>query len=238
MPVRNRHATSAKVRESPRDLRVLRWLKRKPIPAVVSGETNDGEEVRVKILVKAGERPNWADAARALHDCSTLVALDSDGDTVRTLEHDEENDPELRAESQREEAPPTAYGSALLAIDVPRLVEKISESMANVSRTAAEQQSQAHAEAFKQMGNVLSVAMNLLSRLEAHIADLESAEPAQPAQESPSEGRDQMAMQLLSQLSAPKGSNGGLSIDLPALLRQIPPEQLSELVGMLGKGES
>lgn len=243
MPTSKTTATNwAKLKESPRDWRCVRWLRKKPIPTLIKGEDDEGEEITVRLVSKSGERPKWADAARALHRCSRLTAYDDDGAILRTLEHDDDHDPELRAEVQRETARETGavpYGSPLLAIDVPRLVKEIAESMQRVSVGAAEQQARAHAEAFKQMGNVLNVAMNLLVRLERQLEAVEERHAAatDDDEEEPTDEKTALAMAAIqkvlgggSSLALPNGAGG---VDLGALMKNVTPEQVNEFLSLM-----
>jgi hypothetical protein len=231
VPTKSPHTTWSKLRESPRDWRTVRWLRKKPVPAYVIGIDDEGEEIRVELVGKVGERPHWADAARALHQCEKLTAHNAGGGILRVMEHDDEHDPELRAEAQREESRATSsapVGSPLLAIDVPRLVKEIADSMKDVANSTAEHQANAHAEAFKQMGNVLTIALNLLARLDA---ELDARTPAPAAEAS----QDDLAGQVMKALAARGNGNGGAApgLDLAGILQSVSPDDVREFLALL-----
>jgi hypothetical protein len=170
----------AKLRQSPWDWRILRWLRRKPRPAKVIGSTEAGDEITVAIPAKgdAGSTP-WTDAVRVLHKCDSMQALDADGNVLRELERPDD-DPQMQAESERERSTRTAASPLepgqlpLISVDIPKLVDNIASNFERVIKTTSELQSEGNKQGFDAMTSVVNLALNLLVRLDERLAASES----------------------------------------------------------------
>lgn len=221
--------TFGDVRISPRNQRLLKWLRRKPVPHSVIGECADGEERRA--IVSATGPATWADVLSVVRPCVHLEALDADGNTLRALDLDSE-DPELRAESELERAEQVARavpGSVpIISVDLPRLIDNLARNMREVGSEAARQQAAAHREGFSAMVSVVNLCLGLLVRLEQRMArydderDQRDGADGSPAPQLPQ--RDQLALMAI-QRALGSSSNGAASgaggLDLGALLRMV-----------------
>lgn len=198
------------IRTSPRNQRLLKWLRRKPVPHTVVGETVDGDEV--KAVVSLTGPTIWADVISVVRACVHFEARDKDGQTLRALDLDTD-DPELRAESELEGARSLAQAGSvpLISVDIPRLVDNIARNIREASNEAARAQAGAFRDGFSAMTNVVNLCLNLLTRVDDRLAEAEerdrvnvqtTAEPAEPADQ-----RQQLAMLALQK--AMGGGNGG-----------------------------
>jgi hypothetical protein len=197
------------IRTSPRNLRLLRFLKRKPTPARLVGETLDGDEV--KAAVSATGPAQWTDLVGVLRACVKVQALDKDDQVLRQLDLDPD-DPELLAETETEAAVRTvARGGAavpIISVDIPKLVDNIARNMREVASEAARQQSGAFKEGFGAMVSVVNVCLGLLVRVENRLAEVED-QAAQQQQQEETGGtptREQLAQMALQR--ALGGGNG------------------------------
>jgi len=202
-------STMTDIRTSPRNLRLLRFLKRKPMPARLVGETLDGDEV--KAAVSATGPAQWTDLVGVLRACVRVQALDKDDQVLRVLELDPD-DPELLAETETEAAVRTvARGGAavpIISVDIPKLVDNIARNMREVASEAARQQSGAFKEGFGAMVSVVNVCLGLLVRVENRLAEVED-QAAQQQQQEETGGtptREQLAQMALQR--ALGGGNG------------------------------
>jgi len=210
-------STIPDIRTSPRNVRLLRWLKRKPMPARLVGETVDGDEV--KAAVSATGPAQWTDLVGVLRSCVKVQALDKDDQVLRVLELDPD-DPELLAETETEAAVRgMARGGAasvpIISVDIPRLVDNIARNMREVASESARQQSGAFKEGFSAMVSVVNVCLGLLVRVENRLAEVED-QAAQQQQQDESEGgpqtREQLAQMALQRALGGNGAaptNGG-----------------------------
>lgn len=232
--------TFGDVRISPRNQRLLKWLRRKPLPHSVVGECEDGEERRA--IVNATGPATWSDVLSVVRACVHLEAKDADGNTLRAIDLDPD-DPELRAESELERAEQIAAraivpGSVpIISLDIPRLIDNLSRNMREVAGEAARNQSSAHKEGFNAMVSVVNLCLSLLVRLEQRMAAYDERaelerENQQPPQQVPQ--REQLAMMALQRAIGGAPSNGaGGGLDLGALMRmaqqfQQPPTEGGE----------
>lgn len=209
------------IRTSPRGVRLLRFLKRKPTPAKLLGETLDGDEVTC--VINGTGPAQYTDAANVVKHCIKIQALDSKGDVLRVLTLDPD-DHELRAEHETENAITSIakHGSVpIISVDIPRLVDNIARNMRDVAREASQQNAAAHREGFTAMVSVVNIALNLLVGVEQRLANAEEAlatrEPA--AGDDPEQDRVQMAMRALqSAMGGKSNGNGGAPWDPAKLL--------------------
>jgi len=222
------HNQHSKVRESPRDWRILRFLKRAPRPAKLVGELDDGEEMTVAVNSKPGNAGAvlWLDAVAALHPCVKITALDKDGAILRVLPLDP-NDPELEAEAQREEsrAERNTRGRVsvpIISVDVPKLVDNIARNMKEASISGATHQANAFKEGFAAMTSVVNLCLTILMRVDARLEQAEASAgtvvetPGQPSM------RDQMVMMALQ-----KAMGGG---PVPAQGITLDPNMIASIV--------
>jgi hypothetical protein len=225
----------AKLRQSPWDWRILRWLRRKPRPVKVVGTTDDGDEITVAIPAKgeAGSTP-WTDAVRVLHKCSEMKALDADGAVLRELERPDD-DPQMQAEAERERSTTTAAAPAqagqlpLISLDIPKLVDNIASNFERVIKTTKEMQSEASQQGLNAMVSVLNLSLNLLVRMDERLAasegeaeHLRAAVAAAAANPPPSETsqRDQLVQLALQKALGGDGNgapNGHSGLNVQAL---------------------
>jgi hypothetical protein len=213
------------IRTSPRNRRLLKFLKRKPAPEKLVGETDEGDEVTT---VLSGTGPaTYSDACNVLRECIKVSALDAKGNQLRVIHFDPE-DPELQAEAETREAlrgitRSGGNGSVpIISVDLPKLVDNIARNMREVSSEAARQNAGAHREGFNAMVSVVNIALNLLVGVEQRLA---RAEDALASHNEPTTGGDEadprqaMAMAAL-QRALGGGANGGMKIP-PELIAQF-----------------
>lgn len=198
------------IRPSPRNQRLLKWLRRKPTPHSVVGETVDGEECRA--VVSLTGPTIWSDVLSVVRACVHLEAKDKDGNTLRALDLDAD-DPELRAETELENVQRIVgqQGAVpLISVDIPRLVDNLARNMREVASESARQQAGAFKDGFNAMTSVVNLCLNMLMRVDERLAEREAEadarapEIATPAAPDP---RQQMAMLALQK--ALGGANGG-----------------------------
>lgn len=223
------------IRTSPRNVRLMRWLKRKPMPARLVGETVDGDEV--KAAVSATGPAQWADVVGVLRSCVKVQALDKDDQVLRVLELDPD-DPELLAETETEAAVRSiARGGAavpIISVDIPRLVDNIARNMREVASESARQQSGAFKEGFSAMVSVVNVCLGLLVRVENRLAEVEDAQQQQDAEAEATgpQTREQLAAMALQRAMGGNGAaptNGGSfnPADLLKLVESLKQQQPS-----------
>ncbi len=217
------------IRVSPRNRLLLHWLKRKPMPARIVGETLEGDEV--KAAVNQTGPAQWSDLVGVLRGCTKVQALDKDDQVLRVLELDPD-DPELRAETETEAAlRGLARGGGggaavpIISVDIPRLVDNIARNMREVASEAAKQQSGAFKEGFGAMVSVVNVCLSLLVRVENRLAEVEDAQHQQD-QEAEATGpqtREQLASMALQRALGSNGAvpNGGGKFDPSDLLKLV-----------------
>lgn len=210
------------IRTSPRSVRLLRFLKRKPAPAKLLGETEDGEEIECVI---SGTGPaTYTDAVGVLRDCVKVKAQDEKGRTLRVCTLDPD-DPELRAETETEQALRgiSKHGSVpIISVDLPKLVDNIARNMREVAVDAARQNAAAHKEGFAAMVSVVNIALTLLVGVEQRLAHAEDAlHNVGNAGNDPDAQRTQLAQLALQKVMGGNGGgNGGGSWD-PAKMMQL-----------------
>lgn len=203
------------IRTSPRNRRLLRFLKRKPAPAKLVGETDEGDEVTT---VLSGTGPaTYTDACGVLRDCIRVRALDEKDRELRRLELDPD-DPELIAENETREAVRGITRSSgnsvpIISVDLPKLVDNIARNMREVAGEAARQNANAHRAGFEAMVSVVNIALGLLVGVEQRLAraeeQLESA--TVPATGESTDERSKLAMLALQKAmggGAPNGAGG------------------------------
>lgn len=199
------------IRTSPRGVRLLRFLKRKPTPAKLLGETVDGDEVTC--VINGTGSAQFTDAAGVVKHCVKIQALDSKGDVLRVLTLDPD-DHELRAEFETENAITSIakHGSVpIISVDIPRLVDNIARNMRDVAREASQQNASAHAAGFTAMVNVVNIALNLLVGVEQRLANAEDqlATRQAPSEEEEPDERIKMALAALQQAMGGGGKSNG-----------------------------
>lgn len=212
------------IRSSPRSVRILRWLRRKPQPARIVGETADGEEVQCAVNVTGSS--TWTDVLSVVRSCTTLKALDKEGAELRRLALDPD-DPELRAESEMAEALTSVakHGAVpIISVDVPKLVDNIARNIREVAMEAARANAGAHKEGFAAMVSVVNIALGLLVGVEQRLARAEQQlEAAHGTSDDPEQNRQQLAMLALQQAMGQQAGapNGGARVDPAALLQMM-----------------
>lgn len=214
------------IRVSPRNQRLLKWLRRKPQPALVVGETVDGEEL--KCVVSVTGPTQWSDVLSVVRACVKFEARNKDGETLRAIELDPD-DPELKAENELEAAQTRALAGVpasvpLISVDIPKLVDNIARNIREASSEAARQQAGAFKDGFGAMTNVVNLCLNLLMRVDERMAELEANANTVPttAEPSPVDARQQMAMMALKQAMGGGGNGtpaGG--VDMAKLLQLL-----------------
>lgn len=212
------------IRKSPRSVRILKFLRRKPQPARIVGETLDGEEIQSAVNVTGSS--TWTDVLSCVRSCVLLKALDKEGAELRRLTLDPD-DPELRAESEMEQALAGVAQHAavpIISVDVPKLVDNIARNIREVAMEAARANAGAHKEGFAAMVSVVNIALGLLVGVEQRLARAEQQlEAAHVPSDDPDANRQQLAMLALQR--AMGGGNGaaapnGGAVD-PAALMQL-----------------
>ncbi len=195
------------IRTSPRNQRLLKWLRRKPVPHTIVGETQDGEER--KAVVSLTGPTIWSDVLSVVRECVRLEAHNKDGETLRVLELDAD-DPELRAEHELESVQRIVgqHGSVpLISVDIPKLVDNLARNMREVASEAAKQQAGAFKEGFAAMTSVVNLCLGLLVRVDERMAQVEQENEARTVETAPpADPRQQMAMMALQK--AMGGGNG------------------------------
>lgn len=215
------------IRTSPRNRRLLRFLKRKPAPEKLVGETDDGDEVTT---VLSGTGPaTYTDACGVLRDCVRVRALDNKDRELRRLELDPE-DPELRAEAETAEAVRgmvrhSGPSVPIISVDLPKLVDNIARNMREVAGEAARQNANAHRAGFEAMVSVVNIALGLLVGVEQRLAraedQLQSA--TVPTTGEPTDERSKLALMALQQAMGGGGNgapNGGAGFN-PQMIMQM-----------------
>lgn len=219
---------------TPREWKVLRWIKRKPVPSKLKGELSDGDEVTCIVAERGTGR--WIDSTRSMEGAVRITALDQDGAVLRVLNlPDESQDPEPE-EDGRSTAAHNArsdFGRApIQSIDVPKLINNLADAMVKVAQNSAEQQSVAMREGFSAMTSVVNLALKMLVAVEERLAAVETG-PAPPEQTAPTDMRDQLAQMLLTR------SLGGTPADAASnghagnLLSSLTPEQIQQGLAFL-----
>ena len=200
-------------RHSARTVRILRWLRRKPLPAKVEGETADDDEVTC--AVAGGGTTELHDVVSVVQDCVRLTALDEKGNKLRVLTLDAERDPELRAEAEIEAAQQSNPNSVpIISVDVPKLVDSIARNIREAVSEATRNNSHAHRDGFQAMTAVMNIALNLLVGLEQRYATAEQmllAERQPTTATDPNDPEAQkrnMAMLALQKAMGGNGANG------------------------------
>lgn len=235
------------IRTSPRNQRLLKWLRRKPQPVAVVGETVDGDEKRATVSLTGPTQ--WSDVLSVVRACVHFDAIDKDGAVLRSLDLDPD-DPELRAENEIEAAQAIAKHSApgsvpVISIDIPRLVDNLARNMREVASEAAKQQSSGYRDGFSAMTNVVNLCLNMLTRLDERLESeelrrreedevrrqQEAAAAAAGGGQQPNQREQLVAMALQKALGNGAAAAGGLAgLDLGAVMRmvqsiqQAPPE--------------
>lgn len=210
------------IRTSPRNQRLLKWLRRKPCPHTVVGETDDGEERRA--VVSLTGPTIWQDVLSVVRPCVKLEARDKEGNTLRVLELDAD-DPELRAEAELESVERIVgqHGSVpLISVDVPKLVDAIARNMREVAQESAKQQAGAFKEGFAAMTSVVNLCLGLLVRVDERMAAVEAEAHVVPEVTAGPDPRQQMAMLALQKaMGGGNGAPNGGGIGMADILRLV-----------------
>lgn len=207
--------------KTPREYRILRFLRRKPMPAKVSGVTLDGEELKVVVGEGAGA---MSDTVSALVDCVKIMALDRDGNLIRRLDLEPDEDLEDLEDKPRR--------GEVISIDVPKLVDNIARNMREVASSSASQQANAFKEGFSAMTSVVNLCLSLLVRVDRRLEEIEAQSVPAPAD---NQSLAMLALQkALGQQSAPTappngGQQGGISLS---------PEIIQSLISQFGGGDT
>jgi hypothetical protein len=217
--------TFGDIRTSPRNQRILKWLRRKPVPHTVVGETADGEER--KAVVSLTGPTIWTDVLSVVRECVRIEAHNKDGEALRVLELDAD-DPDLRAENELETVTRSMaqHGSVpLISVDIPRLVDNLARNMREVASESAKQQAGAFKEGFAAMTSVVNLCVNMLMRVDERLAEREAeADARMPVVDAPVvDPRQQMAMLALQKAmggGAPNG-NGGGGFNMQAIMQLV-----------------
>lgn len=213
------------IRTSARSVRLLRWLRREPLPAKVVGETDDGDETTC--VVSGNTTKKLHDVISVVKHCTELRAYDKDGNQLRALTLDP-SDPELRAESEAAGLVKSLGGNGsvpIISVDLPKLVDNIARNIREASSEASRQSANAHRGGYEAMISVVQVAMNLLvgveSRLNRMQEQMERQERQQPDQNDPASQRQSMAMLALQKAmgGGNNGSSNGGSVGLGDLMK-------------------
>jgi len=210
-------------------VQILRWLRRKPLPAKVVGLTDDEDEV--SCVVAGSTTPELHDVVSVVGKCVQLTALDDKGNQLRVLTLDS-SDPEIRAE--REVAAAVSSGNAqgsvpIISVDVPKLVDSIARNIREAVSEATRNNSNAHRGGFEAMVSVMNIALNLLVGIEQRYANAEQAlaeRMATPGADpnDPDAQKRQMAMLAFQKVMGGNGGNGAGGMDptkLMAFLQQM-----------------
>lgn len=200
------------IRTSPRNRRILAWLRRKPELAKVVGNADDEDEVTCAVAGPSTQELH--DVISVVRECVELRGFDAKGVELRRLKL-EAHDPELRAE--REVAAAISSGGAqgsvpIISVDVPKLVDSIARNIREAVSEATRNNSQAHRGGFEAMVAVMNVALNLLVGMEQRYAqasellDQRAAPTADP--NDPDAQKRQMAMLAFQKVMGGNGGNG------------------------------
>lgn len=212
-------------RTSASTVQILRWLRRKPLPAKVIGLSADEDEV--SCVVAGSTTPELHDVVSVVRHCVELTALDDKGNKLRVLTLDA-SDPEIRAEREVAAAVSSGQGSVpIISVDVPKLVDSIARNIREAVSEATRNNSNAHRGGFEAMVAVMNIALNLLVGIEQRYANAEEALAARLQQQQAGGDGDEddpkrkLAMAALQQAMAGNGgANGGGGMD-PIKLMQF-----------------
>lgn len=207
-----------------REYRLLRWIRRAPLPAKLVGETLTGEEVRV--AVTGDSKAAFADAVTSLDECWRIVALDKEGNQIRKFECDRQEREREQDEEESRQRP-----GQLISIDVPKLVDNIARNMREVATTSANQQALAFKEGFSAMTQVVNLCLGLLVRVDQRLEESE----VQKGITTPTDDRQQLAMLAIQKAlggstapatpqAAPTNGGGGIHLStemIQALIGQF-----------------
>jgi hypothetical protein len=204
------------VRTSARNLRILRWLRRKPELVKVVGDAED--EAEVSCAVAGSSTQELHDVISVVRDCVELRGFDAKGNELRRLKLDA-NDPELRAE--REVAAAVSNSSSqnsvpIISVDVPKLVDSIARNIREAVSEATRNNSNAHRGGFDAMVQVMNIALNLLVGIEQRYANAEQMLIERQQQQQAGSGdpndpdaqKRQMAMLAFQKVMGGNGANG------------------------------
>jgi hypothetical protein len=211
------------VRTSARNMRILRWLRRKPELAKVVGNTDEDDEVTC--AVAGPSTTELHDVISVVRECVELRGFDAKGNELRRLKLDA-NDPELRAEREVAAAVSTSSQNSvpIISVDVPKLVDSIARNIREAVSEATRNNSNAHRGGFEAMVAVMNIALNLLVGIEQRYANAEQALAERNAQQAGGDPNDpdaqkrQMAMLAFQKVMGESGgSNGAGGFDLAKL---------------------
>lgn len=196
----------ATLANSVRAQRIMRFLRRKPQPVRLVGETDDGEELTVAMNASAP----ITDPTLAVMECVKIGAYDKDGALLRVLELDPD-DPELQAEAELAESR-GSRGSGrtpIISVDVPKLVDNIARNMKEVFIAGGDHQAKAFKEGFGAMTSVVNLCLNLLARIEGRLAAVENDREALLTEGGEEQPNPQNALAMQALQKAMGGGGGG-----------------------------
>ncbi len=222
---------------SARNVRILRWLRRKPALAKVIGDPDLDEEVT---CVVAGDKTQELhDVISVVRDCSELRGVDKDGNELRRLKLDSRNDPELRAEAEVERSSGQQGSVPIISVDVPKLVDSIARNIREAVNESTRNNSSAHRAGFEAMIAVVNVALNLLSGLEARYATVETllAQRNAAPEGEETDPKRKMAMAALQQAMGGGGTNGAGGFDPTKLMQFMQSMQSAAPPNGAGNGD-
>jgi heme exporter protein D len=205
------------IRTSARSVRLLRWLRREPLPAKVVGETDDGDETSCAVAGKSTKQLH--DVISVVRGCTEFKALDKDGNELRRLTLDP-SDPELRAEAEAAAVKSLAAAGGgngsvpIISVDLPKLVDNIARNIREASSEAARQSAHAHRGGYDAMISVVNVALNLLVGVENRLQSLQDEQQRQQRHQQqgepdPAAKRQELAMLALQKAVGGNGSSNG-----------------------------
>jgi hypothetical protein len=209
---------------TPRGHKILRFVRRKPIPHKIVGETLAGEEV--KVVVSGDSAAGLADTVEAVNDCTSLKAVDREGNLIRKLELG----PNEELEDDEQEATSKQRPGTVISIDVCRLVDNIAKNFREVATASANQQASAFKEGFAAMTSVVNLCLTMLLRADTRLEEVEEkALVNAEGKESPKDALVRMAMQRA--MGGHPGAvppNGGNGAGMP-----VPPEMIRAIMSQL-----
>ncbi|HEV8548571.1 MAG TPA: hypothetical protein VGQ57_06075 [Polyangiaceae bacterium] len=219
----------ATIAHSVRAQRIMRFIKRKPQPVKLVGETEEGEELTVAVHLGTSSAP-ITDPTLAVMDCVKIRAFDKDGALLRVLELDPD-DPELQAEAELADARGggrRGSSTPIISVDVPKLVDNIAKNMKEVFIAGGEHQSKAFKEGFNAMTNVVNLCLSMLVRVEARLANVEQDREellAEATEATPENPQNALAMQALKSAMtggpAPNGVDATQAAQLAQFMKQF-----------------
>lgn len=219
------------IRTSPRNRRILAWLRRKPELAKVVGNSDEDDEVSCTVAGPTTQELH--DVISVVRECVELRGFDAKGNELRRLKLDP-NDSELLVEREVAAAVATSTQNSvpIISVDVPKLVDSIARNIREAVSEATRNNSNAHRGGFEAMVAVMNIALNLLVGIEARYAqaaellEQRNAAPTGSDPNDPDAQKRQMAMMAFQKVMGGNGAagNGAGGFDptkLMAFLQQM-----------------